>query len=904
MHKAILTVFFLLSSIHTLLAQPLDLYRRVTDPRGIARLSGDDRDYLRHANGFRFPYFHDTVDNYFIVARDTGAGVITHIWMNTDGPDSNYFIKLWIDDKLILKTTFYSFFNGKHGFLRAPLDTNGSGGWNCDVQIPYSKNFRITYSSPSDWFFYNIAWRPLPTVAEIGPFQLTPNKLLRDQQIAAERRLYLAGSPWIDSVSSRTFFQTSLAPQNPKVVADITGPAMIQTLHFYPDSLLSDPRFDARVLDSVWIDIYWDGSPKPSVHVPFGDFFCAASGIFDLRALQLKANRQDGFTSYFPMPFYRRARIVLTNESSDSIGIKGFVQYSREPIDRTEFGYFHSEFHESNPTKYGVHHPIAYALGKGRFVGVSWGLLDYHSPDALEGNPIFTIDSSSHSFEYTGGEDYFDGGFYFRDGPFTLPFGGCLNIWSQFYRFHYLDAVDFNTSFDLKIQHGFLNDIRAHYRTAAYYYKEWTPFWCDRDSIRAGEIWTIGGSGYSPNQILDIRLGNAPILKVAANSEGAFSLGLVVQSRWKAGKQKLTINGVEKPEWIYLLDKPMVHLTDHKLGLPLAKDKGMHFPDSITIAGTGFAAGEQVTLFLDSIPFSTSPVIVSKDYRWQTTLQVPYLADHAYHVIARGDQSGETWCNNLLNLTRTIKYEFENLWPLDSSSPGVLYQCSMNYIYPQLWSEQMIVLAKPDPKIDSPLYRYRFEIPVSDTMQVSLVATVGGAWGDYDIELDGINRSRVNGYADVPGWAEQSDTLKLGEHFLRSGIHTITFRSAGKDPRSNDEHLLGPDFLLLTPTTLLPFAPGTIIPPVKYVESTISIGAFRVYPNPVIGDRIRIAGLAGGSGDFVLRDVLGRESLRTMMNTGTEDIFLQRVPNGIYVATFESTNSSVPIQRSLIRILR
>jgi hypothetical protein len=229
----------------------------------------------------------------------------------------------------------------------------------------------------------------------------------------------------------------------------------------------------------------------------------------------------------------------------------------------------------------------------------------------------------------------------------------------------------------------------------------------------------------------------------------------------------------------------------------------------------------------------------------------------------------------------------------------------MNYIYPELWSEQMVVLAKPDPKIDSPYYRFVFSMPVSDTMHVQLISTIGGAWSDNDIFLDGVKRASSIGYTAIPSWGRQSDTLDLGEHFLAQGEHTIAFRITGQDKRGSGERLLGPDFLLLTPTTFLPFEKGTIVPPVGSVVLGETPSALRIFPNPVSGDYIRIA-TGGGSafeGDLTLHDMLGREIMRAHLGKIDVRIPIDVVPNGMYVAHFAGSNGKTPL-RSLLRVLR
>ena len=80
-----------------LLHAQLNLYSRLTHPRTRARLDGPDSQPLRYACRFGFPPERDASDQYSIIAQDTGAGIISHIWTATDVSDTLIFIKLYID---------------------------------------------------------------------------------------------------------------------------------------------------------------------------------------------------------------------------------------------------------------------------------------------------------------------------------------------------------------------------------------------------------------------------------------------------------------------------------------------------------------------------------------------------------------------------------------------------------------------------------------------------------------------------------------------------------------------------------------------------------------------------------------------------------------------------------------
>src|ERR1700733_8360296 len=102
----------------------IDLYSRLNDPRGIARFDTPDTSPTKAVT------FHgdakwniDSFDHIPDVAKDTGSGVITHIW-NTEGvpADSEVTLFLYINDTLVIKAYYIEFFQTLRGLFRPPLD--------------------------------------------------------------------------------------------------------------------------------------------------------------------------------------------------------------------------------------------------------------------------------------------------------------------------------------------------------------------------------------------------------------------------------------------------------------------------------------------------------------------------------------------------------------------------------------------------------------------------------------------------------------------------------------------------------------------------------------------------------------------------------------------------------------
>lgn len=856
-------------------SQTLDPYRRIIDPRAIARLDGIDNQRLHYRTGHFFPSQVDSTDGSYIFAQDTGAGIITHFWCTAGTVDSLTKLSLYIDGKLILRGTIKSFFNGNHGLMRAPFDSACSGAYVCDVQIPYQKSFRITYTAADNNDYYAIAWRRIADPTVVEPFSLSTTTTLAKLQKAGEGRFHNKENPWAGT-PVHAAFDSVLHAQDSIVIFNADGPGLIQTLHFMPS------KFDT-LLDSVWLEVYWDNSPVPSIHAPLSDFYGAGTGVWPLQALQLKTDTTSGFTSYFPMPFAVNARIMLMNRSTTDRSFTGFTEYSKEAVSRTSYGYFHAYFSETNPTRYGVYHPVLHTRGRGRLIGMQFAIPHDPFPVALEGDPLLIVDSTQeYSFRYTGGEDYFNGAWWFIDGPFSLPFAGFTHRTDAFYRFHYLDAVDYTTSFDFLLQHGVNNDVKDHYKTVAYYYQHWTPFWIDRDTIRTNETCKLGGSGYQPNETITATLDSLAFFTTKANAKGVFNIVASIPASIVAKKYTLRINGEERPDPVYVIDQPAIRIV--KDDLPLTVNPG----DTVRISGSGFHPGETVLLSLDSIAVTQLPVVADSAHRIDGKFIVPYVADWGYHVLARAS-SGSAVAQDTIHVSRTLNYEFEDLLPPSLVFNGKAWSDVVSFFWYAKWSKQSFAYFKPNDSIG--IVTFQLDLPRADTFRVDLFATVGHGYGRYYYYIDDAYGGRFDGYKKLDYDPRPSDTLHAGTRFLTAGPHKIKFVSNLKND-SADGYLLGADHIVFTPLSKLALPSGIFIS-ASITQQLEDVG-IDVFPNPLYEDRLNInlrlntkdSELQDASARFMLYDQLGREvrsSTAENVHSGIFTIPVSELSSGAYI---------------------
>jgi hypothetical protein len=240
------------------------------------------------------------------------------------------------------------------------------------------------------------------------------------------------------------------------------------------------PRAHKEIHAQAILRMYWDGETNPSVEVPIGAFFGVGFGEqVDYTSLPLNET-SGGYNCYWPMPFRTSARWTLTNLSNRHIDAFyyniDFTGYDKLPDD---IRYFHAQFRRENPTTANKNYTILDASGPGHFVGTALFMQNLRGKGLgfLEGDEMIYIDGESKpSIIGTGTEDYFSSGWYYDRGPYSAPFHGVpikdekLGRVST-YRWHIEDAMPYQKSIKVTIEHGHANDHTADYSSVAYWYQ-------------------------------------------------------------------------------------------------------------------------------------------------------------------------------------------------------------------------------------------------------------------------------------------------------------------------------------------------------------------------------------------------------------------------------------------------
>ena len=212
----------------------------------------------------------------------------------------------------------------------------------------------------------------------------------------------------------------------------------------------------------VVIKMYWDGSEKPAVSAPIGDFFGNALGVmkaFDSELFSNPEGRSFNFT--IPMPYRMGAKIEIVNESSSQVLFWYDINLQEMEAIPEEAMYFHAHWRREVKTKLGEDFTILPKVeGIGRFIGTNIGVIGdekYLGTWFGEGEVKIYLDGDrAHpSLQGTGTEDYIGTGW--GQGVFYGQRFGSLvsdkahDLYS-FYRYHTADAVYFQKDCRVTIQ--------------------------------------------------------------------------------------------------------------------------------------------------------------------------------------------------------------------------------------------------------------------------------------------------------------------------------------------------------------------------------------------------------------------------------------------------------------------
>ncbi|WP_080873191.1 glycoside hydrolase family 172 protein [Oceanobacillus timonensis] len=218
-------------------------------------------------------------------------------------------------------------------------------------------------------------------------------------------------------------------------LAEIDGPGTIRHIWMTVTDATVHGSF---VLRDIVLRMYWDDEETPSVEAPLGDFFCNGFGTrCDVNSMPIVVNPSGAMNCYFPMPFRKKARIVVTNEHEGDIDAFFYtINYTVEDDIDDDTAYFHAQWRREKYTQEAKDYTVVSDIrGKGHYVGTYLALTALERYWWGEGEFKFYIDDDEQypTICGTGTEDYFGGAWAFhkkhedgiiRSSTYNTPFLG------------------------------------------------------------------------------------------------------------------------------------------------------------------------------------------------------------------------------------------------------------------------------------------------------------------------------------------------------------------------------------------------------------------------------------------------------------------------------------------------
>ncbi|MBN9617960.1 MAG: DUF2961 domain-containing protein [Acidobacteriales bacterium] len=389
--------------------------------------------------------------------------------------------------------------------------------------IPFEKSFQMAYTRTHYGTGYYIYNQFVP-----GTELSHPLKSWNESSVPGQDVLNLISRAGTDISPKSGYKQTGGTLDVPAsgsiLAANLKDKATVRSLTF------SIPDNEAAAFTNVHLRITWDGRKQPSIDAPIALFYGAGTLYnrdnreFLVKAFPVNirfANGRIYFACYFPMPFFRSARIELVGAGQPVKGVEWGVHYMPLDAPENELSYFHATYRD-------FPHPV---LGEdmvlldtrktegnenwsGSFIGTSF--IFSHDADlrTLEGDPRFFFDDSlTPQAQGTGTEEWGGGGDYWGGLNMTLAFVGhpvgardmkaAVNEQDKIesaYRFLLADMMPFGKNAVIRLEHGGTNESTQHYETIAYWYGLPSSSLVKTDQLQIGNASDERAHGYSSPQ--------------------------------------------------------------------------------------------------------------------------------------------------------------------------------------------------------------------------------------------------------------------------------------------------------------------------------------------------------------------------------------------------------------------
>ncbi len=267
-----------------------------------------------------------------------------------------------------------------------------------------------------------------------------------------------------DLIEKSNFDNFHVAPGATHVVMDVKGPGVITHMWFTflgPEPQGWAQKGSANHRDML-LRIYWDGSARPGVEAPIGDFFANCFGRrSEVVSLPVVVEDADSYNCFWNMPFRKSARIEVVNQSDKPINLLYYnVDWIKKDKLPKNTPYFYAQYRQEYPAEHGKDYVVLETKGKGHYVGTVLAVRTRSPSWFGEGDEKIYIDGEDKASIWgTGTEDYFLSAWGLKTT--STPYAGvpCFDQWgivgghTSAYRWHLNDPIVFQKGIKVTFEH-------------------------------------------------------------------------------------------------------------------------------------------------------------------------------------------------------------------------------------------------------------------------------------------------------------------------------------------------------------------------------------------------------------------------------------------------------------------
>lgn len=289
-------------------------------------------------------------------------------------------------------------------------------------------------------------------------------------------------------------------PGKTHVLMDVKGPGMIT--HMWITFLGPEPQGWAKngsaTHQDMLLRIYWDGSDRPGVEAPVGDFFANCFGKrSEVVSLPVIVEDADSYNCFWRMPFRKSARVEIVNQGDKPINLLYYnVDWLKMDSLPKDTPYFYAQYRQEYPAQHGQDYVILDTKGKGHYVGTVLAVRSRSPSWFGEGDEKVYIDGEAKpSIWGTGTEDYFLSAWGLKTTStpyFGVPYfdqWGIVGGHTSAYRWHVSDPLVFKAGIRVTLEHfGWIsadenpkqqtnswNEREDDYSSVAFWYQTGAP---------------------------------------------------------------------------------------------------------------------------------------------------------------------------------------------------------------------------------------------------------------------------------------------------------------------------------------------------------------------------------------------------------------------------------------------